>query len=111
MNAVHFTYLARLPGERGNSVKFSEEGEGPRATRFFASRYTFYAVFFFLYYLHIFNYKIVPEMNFFAREFLFQYVNIKCILRHTHTHAQTQEVRLSFYIFEETSKIFFFEIR
>jgi len=31
MNAVHFTYLARLPGERGNSVKFSEEGEGPRA--------------------------------------------------------------------------------
>jgi len=29
MNAVHFTYLARLPGERGNSVKFSEEGEGP----------------------------------------------------------------------------------
>lgn len=35
MNAVHFTYLARLPDERGNSVKFSEEGEGPRATRFF----------------------------------------------------------------------------
>lgn len=36
MNAVHFTYLARLPDERGNSVKFSEEGEGPRATRFFS---------------------------------------------------------------------------